>query len=639
MKALESAPERYDKGINWLGWGKLADIRAHITALIETEGEKVLEIGVGTGTQALLLAERGIHVVGIDHSPKMLAQAQKKIDMKREESEKGAKIASRIELQHKAAVELDEFPANSFDVITSTLVFSELHDSEQRYVLAHAFRILKPDGALILADEVIPPKKLKKLAHTLIAAPLNFITFLLTQTSTKPVHNLDKKILDSGFEIQKTEQYQMDSFELIYAKNTEETKRSPDFDSFFKFEPLSPPSGGLGSSFWQTGMRFVRHATEIGLIPVGTPTPDSPVLCTCNFKLTVRRLYKLLKKRKIDAWILVAPSDGINVWCGSCGDEFNTGSIITAIKIASLDKYVNHRRIILPQLGAPGIDPKRVNEVTGWHCVWGPVQMEDLPAFLENMPNSIHNKSEKQRTVRFDTKFRLEMASMIVFPLLLFLTLPLGLVLYFLNSLIWIFPILATLSLYVYFIFFFWPAIPVHSGTGKGIIGSLIFLTLIFLSSWFVTDYLQVYTLMAGSLQGILAGFNWWPLQLSVILGMFMLVFDADGLTPTLRSSFGVRSWNKGQLKMTGMPYELTPYGKITVVTEKCTGCGICVDVCPMLIPHVDLDTKKVQLQTPNLCVNCRACVKQCPTEALFLTPETEAAKEALKRFLEKKEN
>ena len=50
MKALESAPERYDKGISWLGWGKLGDIRKHIVDLIEAEGNRVLEIGVGTGT-------------------------------------------------------------------------------------------------------------------------------------------------------------------------------------------------------------------------------------------------------------------------------------------------------------------------------------------------------------------------------------------------------------------------------------------------------------------------------------------------------------------------------------------------------------------------------------------------------------
>ncbi|MFX1254405.1 MAG: class I SAM-dependent methyltransferase [Promethearchaeota archaeon] len=79
MKALESAPERYDKGINWLGWGKLEKVRTHIVDLVEKEGNYILEIGVGMGIKALLLAERGFQVIGIDHSPKMLAQVQKMI--------------------------------------------------------------------------------------------------------------------------------------------------------------------------------------------------------------------------------------------------------------------------------------------------------------------------------------------------------------------------------------------------------------------------------------------------------------------------------------------------------------------------------------------------------------------------------
>ncbi|MHA1378289.1 MAG: corrinoid protein-associated methyltransferase CpaM [Candidatus Helarchaeota archaeon] len=362
MKALETAPERYDKGISWLGWGKLSDIRVHIRDIIKSEGKKVLEIGVGTGTQALLLAEQGLEVVGIDHSPGMLTVAQKKIDAKKEEGEQGIEIASRIELQNKAAVELDEFPSNSFDVITSTLVFSELHETEQKYVLAHAFRILKPGGALVLADEVIPSKRSKRIAHAFISAPLKFITFLITQTSTKPIRDLDKKVEEAGFEILTIENYQADSFQLIHAKKPKDTIDSA---SALKFENLPPPSGRFGSTLWQTIMRMSGHETEIGLIPVGDPTPDSPVLCTCNFDLTVRRLFSLLKKKKINAWILVAPTGGINVWCASCGGNFNAGSVITAIKISSIEKYVNHRTIILPQLGASGIDPMKIRKVTG----------------------------------------------------------------------------------------------------------------------------------------------------------------------------------------------------------------------------------------------------------------------------------
>ncbi len=636
MKALESAPERYDKGINWLGWGKLGEIRSHIFDLIEGEGNKVLEIGVGTGTQALLLAERGLQVIGIDNSPKMLSVAQKKLESKRKEGEDDAQAASRIELQLKAAVELDTFPANSFDVVTSTLVFSELHDSEQKYVLAQAFRILKPGGALILADEVLPSSKLKRGLHALIASPLKFITFLITQTTTKPVHNLNKKVEDAGFTIQKIENYQLDSFRLIHAKKPKDIDPNLKKLASLKFEPIDPPTRGIFSTFWQTAMRIVGHETEIGLIPCGNPTPDRPVLCTCNFKLTVQRLYDLLKKKKIDAWILVTPTDGINVWCAACGDIFNAESVITAIKISSLEKYVNHRTIILPQLGASGIDPKKVKKVTGWECIWGPVNMEDLPEFLENLPNSVRNKTERQRSVRFNTKNRLEMASSFVLPFLLVLTLPLFLALYFLNLWIWTLPILATIAIHVYFVFLFWPIIPTRLGTSKVVIGSIIFLALISGGSWYVTEYLQNHILTAASFHGLLAIFNWWPLQILALILMIFLIYDADGMTPTLRSSLGARSWNKGKLTMLerwGSSYQLTPYGKISINLEQCTGCGVCMDVCPMLIPVIEKKKKKVSLRKPNYCVNCRACVIRCPTNALLLAPETEAAKIALEKY------
>ncbi len=642
MKSLESAPERYDKGINWLGWGKLGAIRDHIADLIQEEGNNVLEIGVGTGTQALLLAERGIHVVGIDHSPKMLSIAQEKLKQKKEEGEEGTKITSRIELIHKDAVQLDEFPSNSFDVVTSTLVFSELHETEQKYVLTHAFRILKPNGALIIADETVPSKKSKHILHALISAPLKLITFLVTQTTTNAVHNFAEKVEEAGFKIQNIENYQLDSFQLIYAKKPEFEPSEIDQSISLQFPLIEPPSVGVGTTLWQTAMRFFGHQTEIGLISAGNPTPESPVLCTCNFKLTVARLYNYLIEKHTDAWILVAPTDGINVWCAACGGEFNAGSVITAIKIASLNEYVSHRQIILPQLAAPGVDPKKIKEITGWNCIWGPVQMYDLAEFLKKLPHSIHHKTEKERSVRFNLKFRMEMASAFAFPVLLLVSIPLFLVLFFMHLWIWAIFVSTVIVIHVYLIFLFWPIIPAHLGTRKVIIGSLLIIIVISVLAWFVTDYLAIDVLEAASFQGFFAISNWWPLQLVVLILMVVLIYDADGITPKLRSSLGARSWNKGKMHMTerwGSSYTLTPYGKITADLAKCTGCGICVDVCPMVIPMVEKESKKVHLRSPEICVNCRACVKQCPTQALFLMPETAAAKIALEKLLGQNNN
>ncbi|MFW9892627.1 MAG: HgcAB-like fusion protein [Candidatus Thorarchaeota archaeon] len=632
MKALESAPERYDKGIRWLGWLKLDSIRNHIADIIEAEAENVLEIGAGTGTQALLLAKRGLEVTGLDHSSGMLAIAQGKMDsLEKEEGE--TEIGSRVTLLHKAAVELDEFPHDSFDAVTSTLVLSELDPSEQRYVLSHAFQIIKPGGILVLADEVIPRRASTRLAHSLISAPLKLITYVVTQTSTKAVRDLDSIIEEAGFEIESIDNYQLDSFQLIIARKPKDSDTGGEPIPSIKFKPIKPPSGGLLSTFWETAARMIGHSTQIGLIPVGEPTPDSPVLCTCNFHLTVRRLYKLLKTSKINSWILVAPTDGINVWCASCGKNFNAGSVITAIKISSLEKYVNHRRIILPQLGASGIDPKKVSQITGWHCIWGPVHMEDIPSFLSDFPKSVRNKTEKQRKVRFGIVNRLEMASALFFPILLLLMLPLSLILLFLNQEVWIIPILFTMLSQIYGLFLFWPLIPSRLGTSKTAIWSLVIIALISLGSWYTTDILEFPYPNEPSFQDFLAILNYWPVLVFALILMAILIYDADGMTPTLRSSLAARSWNKGNTEIQerwGSSYSLLPYGEISAILDSCNGCGVCVDVCPMLIPSVNEESRKVQLRTPERCVNCRACVNRCPENALFLKPETEAAKQAL---------
>jgi len=44
---------------------------------------------------------------------------------------------------------------------------------------------------------------------------------------------------------------------------------------------------------------------------------------------------------------------------------FSTKELVYRIKRVSLDKIVNHKRIILPQLGATGVAAHKVKEETG----------------------------------------------------------------------------------------------------------------------------------------------------------------------------------------------------------------------------------------------------------------------------------
>ena len=44
---------------------------------------------------------------------------------------------------------------------------------------------------------------------------------------------------------------------------------------------------------------------------------------------------------------------------------------------------VSHRKIILPQLGAPGVAAHQIKQFTGFKVHYGPVRAADLPAYLD----------------------------------------------------------------------------------------------------------------------------------------------------------------------------------------------------------------------------------------------------------------
>ena len=54
-----------------------------------------------------------------------------------------------------------------------------------------------------------------------------------------------------------------------------------------------------------------------------------------------------------------------------------------------------------------------------------------------------------------------------------------------------------------------------------------------------------------------------------------------------------------------------------TVVTENCKGCRFtdCVEVCPVACFHYDDEMLYID---PDVCIDCSACIPECPVEAIF---------------------
>lgn len=50
------------------------------------------------------------------------------------------------------------------------------------------------------------------------------------------------------------------------------------------------------------------------------------------------------------------------------------------------------------------------------------------------------------------------------------------------------------------------------------------------------------------------------------------------------------------------------------VDANKCTGCGLCVEACPVEAIALENEKAKVDEET---CVDCGACASECPNEAI----------------------
>jgi SAM-dependent methyltransferase len=108
-----------------------------------TAGQRVLDVGCGTGTLTIWAKERepGIDIAGIDPDPDVLRRA----------GEKAA--AARLEIDFREALADDlPFEDASLDRVLSSLVLHHLPREVKERAAAEIVRVLKPGGELHVAD-------------------------------------------------------------------------------------------------------------------------------------------------------------------------------------------------------------------------------------------------------------------------------------------------------------------------------------------------------------------------------------------------------------------------------------------------------------------------------------------------------
>jgi NAD-dependent dihydropyrimidine dehydrogenase PreA subunit len=339
----------------------------------------------------------------------------------------------------------------------------------------------------------------------------------------------------------------------------------------------------------QTGLRLLPFPARTGLQVLGHPDRSSPVFLTGNFGLTVERVKQALAG--IDGYLLVANSRGVNVWCAATGGLFTDHDVISVLKTSGIESRVDHRRLILPQLAATGIEGRAIREKTGWKVVWGPIEADAIPEFLERGMKT----TRAMRTVGFPWRRRLEMAIAWAFPISLLACAlaffwPAGVLP--VVGLVWG----VSLALFLGFPLYRRRLEPTRARTGFVFFDFGQAAVLLWLWVAFVAAILVAGLLGAGE---PLALAGRWGLASAVVL--LILGLDLTGSTPVYKSGL-----HDDRL----LAIELDP--------ERCKGAGFCETVCPKGVFEVDHHRKLASLPREDECVQCGACIVQCPFDALY---------------------
>jgi len=347
----------------------------------------------------------------------------------------------------------------------------------------------------------------------------------------------------------------------------------------------------------QICLRVLPWRTDPRLIRVGNPSRDAPVLLTCNYDFTVRRVLQALRGQ--NAYLLVAPTRGINVWCAAAGGLFTAHQVISILHTSGIADRVDHRRLTLPQLSATGVERKLVEERTGWHIVFGPVYARDIPAYL-----ATGRKSDAMRQVAFPVLSRMEMAVAWAFPVSVIgaAILAIGwrhLVVPFV-AMVWC----VSVGLFALFPWLFrhvWPDMKNEPGWMR---------YLILFDPSIRRNFVFWLAFVAGlGAYGYARGaWNTWHLlgwSVAAIFLILLISMDMAGNTPIYKS--GLHEDRRLHIELD---------------SEACRGRAMCLEVCPKNCYVIDTNIHKAVIALPDACVQCGACIVQCPEDALaFVGP------------------
>lgn len=184
----------YDLIFNIISLGQIPRTKKWILKKISS-GEKILEIGCGSGWLTCQCAIKGATVVAIDTSDRMLDLAKKK----------SKKKSVYENIQFIKMDFLNQFKPDKIKTVFDKIIFCyflDIFPSDPMVckLIKNAQSLLKSNGQIIIADELIVENLVLKKMISIIRIPIFKFLEITTKSTYPKIHDYYKLLKKSGFQ-------------------------------------------------------------------------------------------------------------------------------------------------------------------------------------------------------------------------------------------------------------------------------------------------------------------------------------------------------------------------------------------------------------------------------------------------------
>lgn len=196
-RSYDSVAWCYDEIAAFYSLGGIGRAKASQVLHIEP-GERVFYAGVGRGREAVLAAQRGAILTGLDAAPAMLSRLQRNL------------------LRAGAAAELvcgdffDHVPAAPYDVAVANFFLNVFSPCEMRRALAHLVSLVAPGGRVMIADFAPPRGSLaSRLACRAYYRPVSLAAFATGLAALHPIYDYEREFEGLGLRLIRRDEFRL----------------------------------------------------------------------------------------------------------------------------------------------------------------------------------------------------------------------------------------------------------------------------------------------------------------------------------------------------------------------------------------------------------------------------------------------